>query len=73
VKALCALFIVATAATLLADAMPALAADLPDTGPPARVYVPRARIHRIVPGCRLGVERWFDGYGWHIRHIQVCN
>jgi hypothetical protein len=71
VKALCALFIVTTVLALLADAMPALAADLPDDRTPAPVYAPRARIY-VVPGCRLGTERWYDGYGWHIRSIQVC-
>jgi hypothetical protein len=35
VKALCALFIVTTVSALLADAMPALAADLPDDRAPA--------------------------------------
>jgi len=35
------------------------------------VYVPPPRVY-FVPGCRLGTERWWDGYGWHIRSIQVC-
>ncbi len=69
-KTLCALFVLSTLAGLLADAMPALAADLPDNRAP--VYVPPPRVY-VVPGCRLGTERWWDGYGWHIRSIQVCN
>jgi len=71
-KALCALFVAATVSGLLADAMPATAADLPDNRASAPVYAPRARIYRAVPGCRLGEERWWDGHGWHIRNIQVC-
>ena len=69
-KTLCALFVLATVSGLLADAMPALAADLPDNRTP--VYVPPPRVY-VVPGCRLGTDRWWDGYGWHIRSIQVCN
>ena len=71
-KTCCALFIVTTISGLLAAAMPALAADLPDTRPVVPVYVPPPRVY-VVPGCRLGEERWWDGYGWHIRSIQVCN
>lgn len=70
-KAVCALFVLSTLSGLLADAMPAIAADLPDQRAPAPVYAPRVRVY-VVPGCRLGTERWWDGYGWHIRDIQVC-
>jgi len=71
-KTPCVLFVLATVSALLADAMPAIAADLPDNRAPVPVYAPRARLYRVVPGCRLGEERWWDGYGWHIRSIQVC-
>jgi hypothetical protein len=71
-KALCALFIVATLSGLLADAMPAIAADLPDNRVAVPVYVPPPRVY-VVPGCRLGTQRWWDGYGWHTRSIQVCH
>jgi uncharacterized membrane protein YeaQ/YmgE (transglycosylase-associated protein family) len=32
---------------------------------PARVYVEE-------PGCRWVRERFWDGYGWRFRRVQVC-
>lgn len=53
--------------------LPATAADLPASRP---VYVPpsdaRVRVF-AVPGCHLGLERFWDGYAWRSRSIQVCN
>lgn len=53
-------------------ASPATAADLPASPP---VYVPPhdARVRVFVPGCHLGLERFWDGYAWRSRSIQVCN
>ena len=34
--------------------------------PPARVYVEE-------PVCRMVRERFWDGYGWQYRHVEVCN
>ena len=25
------------------------------------------------PACRLVRERWWDGYGWRVRRVQVCD
>jgi hypothetical protein len=35
-------------------------------GAPAPVYVEE-------PACRLVRERFWDGYGWRIRRVQVCD
>jgi hypothetical protein len=67
------LFLALIAATALPmAATPAAAADMPDfrraPAPPpvygVRVYVPTY--------CRVATERYFDGYGWRTRDIQVC-
>jgi hypothetical protein len=36
---------------------------------PAPVYVQGVP----APGCRGARERYWDGYGWNFRPIQVCN
>lgn len=72
-KILCVLSIAAAISGSLAAALPAAAADLPATRP---VYVPpvdtRVRVF-AVPGCHLGLERFWDGYAWRSRSIQICN
>ncbi len=72
-KVIFVLSVAAIAGTLI-SIIPASAADLPDTRP-AYGYtpVPTARTYIAVPGCRLGVERFWDGYAWRSRSIQVCN
>ncbi|HEY0218307.1 MAG TPA: hypothetical protein VGC26_00865 [Afipia sp.] len=73
-KIICVLSIAAAISASLA-AVPATAADLPATRP-AYGYVPpadaRVRVF-AVPGCHLGLERFWDGYAWRSRSIQVCN
>jgi hypothetical protein len=45
----------------------AIAAQRPAYGyAPAPVYVEE-------PACRLVRERFWDGYGWRIRRVQVCD
>lgn len=72
-KSIYMLSLAALTAASLAAAMPAAAADLPATRP---VYVPpadaRVRVF-AVPGCHLGLERFWDGYAWRSRSIQICN
>jgi len=43
----------------------AIAASRPAYGEP--VYVEEA------PACRLVRERFWDGYGWRFRRVEVCN
>jgi hypothetical protein len=39
----------------------------PVYGAPAPVYVEEP------PPCRLVRERFWDGYGWRFRRVEVCN
>jgi hypothetical protein len=41
--------------------------------PPPPVYYPPERIYVEEPVCRLVGERYWDGYGWQFRRIEVCN
>ncbi|MBN8967212.1 MAG: hypothetical protein J0G95_01930 [Rhizobiales bacterium] len=53
-------------------ATPAAAADMSDhrrAPAPPPVYAPRVYVPTY---CRVATERYFDGYGWRIRDIQVC-
>lgn len=65
-----ALFLALAAMTILP--MAATAADMPDSRrapAPPPVYGPRVYVPTY---CRLATERYFDGYGWRTRDIQVC-
>lgn len=65
---------VALAAVSFLVAMPAMGADLPVARRPAYVApVVVAPVYLPPPQCRLGVERFFDGYAWRSRDIQVCD
>jgi hypothetical protein len=44
----------------------AIASSRPAYGGP--VYV-----EEVPPPCRWVRERWWDGYGWRYRRIEVCN
>jgi hypothetical protein len=39
---------------------------------PAPVYVAPGPVYVEEPGCRLVRERFWDGYGWRVRRVQVC-
>jgi hypothetical protein len=39
----------------------------PVYGAPAPVYIEEE------PACRLVRERFWDGYGWRMRRVQVCD
>lgn len=45
----------------------AIAASRPAYAAPAPVYVEEE------PACRLVRERFWDGYGWRFRRVEVCN
>ncbi|MDO8401475.1 MAG: hypothetical protein Q7T45_27075 [Bradyrhizobium sp.] len=45
----------------------AIAASRPAYAVPAPVYVDD------YPACRLVRERFWDGYGWSYRRVEVCN
>jgi hypothetical protein len=39
---------------------------------PAPVYVAPGPVYVEGPGCRWVRERFWDGYGWRFRRVQVC-
>jgi len=45
----------------------AIASSRPAYAAPAPVYVEEG------PACRMVRERFWDGYGWRIRRVEVCN
>ena len=45
----------------------AIASSRPAYAAPAPVYVDEG------PACRLVRERFWDGYGWRVRRVEVCN
>ena len=45
----------------------AIASSRPAYAAPAPVYVDD------YPACRLVRERFWDGYGWGMRRVEVCN
>lgn len=45
----------------------AIASSRPAYAAPAPVYVDD------YPDCRLVRERFWDGYGWRYRRVEVCN
>ncbi len=38
--------------------------------PPPAYYAPAPVYYG--PSCRWVRERWWDGYGWRVRRVQVC-
>ena len=40
---------------------------------PAPVYVTPAPVYVEEPVCRLVRERFWDGYDWRYRRVEVCN
>ncbi|WP_375411512.1 hypothetical protein [uncultured Bradyrhizobium sp.] len=45
----------------------AIASSRPAYAAPAPVYVEEA------PACRMVRERFWDGYSWRFRRVEVCN
>jgi hypothetical protein len=40
---------------------------------PAPVYVAPAPVYVEEPACRVVRERYWDGYDWRMRRVQICN
>jgi hypothetical protein len=40
---------------------------------PAPVYAAPAPVYIEEPACRLVRERYWDGYDWRMRRVQVCD
>jgi PXPV repeat (3 copies) len=40
---------------------------------PAPVYVAPAPVYVEEPPCRMVRGRFWDGYGWRMRRVQVCD
>ena len=47
----------------------AIASSRPAYAAPAPVYVEEAPY----PACRMVHERFWDGYGWRVRSVRVCD
>ena len=47
----------------------AIAGSRPAYAAPAPVYVEEAPY----PACRMVGQRFWDGYGWRFRRVQVCD
>ena len=45
----------------------------PRPPPPPPVYYAPAPVYVEEPACRLVRERFWDGYGWQVRRVQVCD
>jgi len=41
--------------------------------PPPPVYYAPAPVYVEEPACRMVRERYWDGYGWQFRRVQVCD
>jgi hypothetical protein len=41
--------------------------------PPPPAYYAPAPVYVEEPGCRWVRERFWDGYGWRFRRVQVCD
>ena len=41
--------------------------------PPPPVYYAPEPVYVEEPVCRVVRERYWDGYGWQFRRVQVCN
>jgi hypothetical protein len=50
-----------------------LGSALASRPPPPPVYYAPAPVYVEEPACRLVRERFWDGYGWQVRRVQVCD
>src|ERR1700694_5730946 len=41
--------------------------------PPPPVYYAPEPVYIEEPACRLVRQRYWDGYGWQVRRVQVCD
>ena len=45
----------------------------PAPPPPPPVYYAPEPVYVEEPACRFVRERYWDGYGWQLRRVQVCD
>lgn len=47
----------------------------PRPAPPPAIYYaqPPEPVYVEEPACRMVRERYWDGYDWHYRRVEVCN
>ncbi len=57
----------------IANSRPAYAAPPPAYVEPGPAYVAPAPVYVEEPPCHVERERFWDGYGWRMRHIRVCD
>jgi hypothetical protein len=50
-----------------------LGSALARPAPPPPVYYAPAPVYVEEPACRFVRERYWDGYGWVFRRVQVCD
>ncbi|WP_291697193.1 hypothetical protein [Bradyrhizobium sp.] len=48
-------------------------ASRPAPPPPVYYAPPPERVYVEEPACRVVRERYWDGYDWRYRHIEVCD
>ena len=48
-------------------------ATRPAQPPPPPIYYAPAPVYIEEPACRLVHERFWDGYAWQFRRVQVCD
>jgi len=48
-------------------------ASRPAPPPPPPAYYAPAPVYVEEPACRLVRERYWDGYDWRFRRVQVCD
>jgi hypothetical protein len=55
-----------------AGALIAGAANAAPPPPPPAYYAPAPTYYYDEPVCRIRKERYWDGYGWSTRRVEVC-
>jgi hypothetical protein len=48
-------------------------ASPPAAPPPVYYAPPPERVYVEEPACRVVRERYWDGYDWRYRHVEVCD
>jgi hypothetical protein len=50
-----------------------LGSALASRPPPPPVYYEAEPVYVVEPACRFVRERYWDGYGWVYRRVEVCD
>jgi hypothetical protein len=56
-----------------AGALIAGAANAAPPPPPPAYYAPAPTYYYDAPACRIVRERYWDGYAWRSRRVEVCD